>query len=30
MAGGHVDVSLVAAQVLAIIFVIVCILPLHE
>ncbi|MDE6837532.1 MAG: site-2 protease family protein, partial [Acutalibacter sp.] len=30
MAGGSVDVKAVLAQVLAIIFVIVCILPLHE
>ena len=30
MAGGSVDIVTVAAQVLAIIFVIICILPLHE
>lgn len=30
MAGGRVDIPTVAAQVLAIIFVIICILPLHE
>ena len=30
LAGGHIDIQSVIAQVLALIFVIVCILPLHE
>ena len=30
LAGGHIDIQSVVAQVLALIFVIVCILPLHE